>query len=386
MRARLTQSELQDLLEDPKDDNRAKLASQIAGHIDASDLSDKERLIAQEILRVMAKDAAVMVREALAESLKHSEELPHDVALELARDVESVALPLLTDSKVFTENDLLELVRGGSGDKQIAIAGRDGVPELVSEALVDTGNTVAVSELVKNQSATIPEVLMHRVVDEFGEDETINGPLALRGDVSATISERLVVLVSDEIRTRMVEGGKIDKKVADHLVQESRERATVDLAHRLNQGQEIGKLVRQLKDNGRLTASVILRAACSGEMRFFEESFAALVGIEFEKAWVLAHDKGELGFRALFDRSELPGEIYRPCRIALDVYHQLEPEYDGDNDEEFARKMMQMVLTQYEDMEGEDLEYLLGRLADNENTSGSTSPRLNAAEKIVAAG
>lgn len=384
MRARLTQSELQDLLEDPSEDNRARLASQIVGHIEASDLTDQERQIAKEILRVMARDAALMVREALSESVKGFEDLPRDVALELARDVESVAVPLLGDSDIFTEEDLIGLVRGGSEGKQVAIAGRKSVPSAVSEALVDTGNTDVVSELVKNEGANIPEVLMHRVVDEFGEEETVNGPLAMRSDVSATISERLVVLVTDQIRSRMIESGKIDKSRAETLVRESRERATVDLAHRLNQGQDIRKLVQQLKDNGRLTPSVILRAACSGEMRFFEEAFASLIGIEYEKAWVLAHDKGDLGFKAMFERSGLPQEIYRPCRIALDVYHELEPEFESDTDEAFSRKMMQMVLTQYEDMAGEDLEYLLGRLAENENTPTTPAPRLDAAEKIAA--
>ena len=117
MRARLTQSELQDLLEDPNEDNRARLASQIAGQINVSDLNPAEKMIAKEILRVIAKDAAVLVREALAESLKNSQALPHDVALELARDVESVALPLLESSTVFTDEDLAQLVRGGSEEK-----------------------------------------------------------------------------------------------------------------------------------------------------------------------------------------------------------------------------------------------------------------------------
>jgi uncharacterized protein (DUF2336 family) len=386
MRSRLTHIELQQFLEDPNEGNRAKMASKIVTQSKDVSLSDNERLIAQEILRVMAKDAAVMVREAMAIAAQGLDDLPKDIALELARDVEAVALPLLEASNVFSDEDLVSLVRGGSPEKQVAIATRHNVGASVSEALVDTGDTLVVAELVRNQSANIPEVLMHRVVDEFGDDEGINGPMALRNDVPATIAERLVVLVSDEIRSRMIKSGKIEEGAANQLLQESRERATIDLAQHLGQGKEIGRLVRQLKDNGRLTSSVIVRAVCSGEMRFFEEALACLTGVEFEKAWVLTHDEGNLGFKALFKKAGLPEDLYRVCRIALDVFHELEPDLVCDDDAEFAKKMTQRVLTQYEDLEGEDLDFLLNRLAVRDAANESSAPRLDAAEAIAANG
>lgn len=386
MRAHLTNLELQELLEDPSEENRVDLATQVAMQIDSVALSDTERLVANEILRTLAKDAAVMVRRALVESMKSSSDLPHDVALELARDVEEVAIPLLQTASVFSDNDLVELVRGGSSEKQIAIAGRESVGASVSQALVDTGNNLVVAELVRNQGANIPEALMNRVVEEFGNDEQINAPLAMRKDVPATICERLVVLVSEEICASMIRGGKVDQSVADGLLKESRERATVDLARHLGQGKQIHKLVRQLKANNRLTPSVIVRAACTGEMRFFEEAMACLAGIEYEKTWVLIHDKGTLGFKALFERAGLPKELYMACRIAVNVYHEIEQEFAHDGDAEFSRKMLQMVLTQYEDLEGEDLEFLLGRLSSEAPTDSSSEPRLQAAEEIASAG
>lgn len=385
MRAHLTYLELQDLLEDPNDDNRAIVASQVVNQIESVDLSDTERQIAHEILRALAKDAAVLVRQALSESLKNTPDFPKEVALDLARDVEDVAIPLLETASIFTDEDLVELVRGGSTEKQIAIAGRENIGENVSEALVDTGNNVVVAELVRNQSAAIPEQLMNRVIDEFGDDETINSPLAIRNDVPATICERLVVLVSEKIRADLIKSGKVDQDKADQLVKQSRERATIDLARRLGQGKEIHKLVNQLKANNRLTPSVIVRAACTGEMRFFEEALACLAGIEYEKTWVLIHDKGTLGFKALFERSKLPRELYMPCRIAVNVFHELEPDIESDGDEEFGRKMLQMVLTQYEDLEGEDLEFLISRLTAASAADDYAAPRLRAAEEIAAA-
>ena len=80
-----------------------------------------------EILRVMAADAAELVRRALAVTLKESPLVPRDVALRLARDVETISLPLLTFSPVFLDGDLADIVRLGGPVRQLAIAKRVGL-------------------------------------------------------------------------------------------------------------------------------------------------------------------------------------------------------------------------------------------------------------------
>ncbi len=51
--------------------------------------------MAEQIFRIMVKDAEVRVREALAINLKENPNVPHDVAVTLAKDVDQVALPVL---------------------------------------------------------------------------------------------------------------------------------------------------------------------------------------------------------------------------------------------------------------------------------------------------
>ena len=77
----------------------------------------------------MAQDAELAVRRALSHSLRSAAQLPHDVALRLASDVEAVALPILINSPVLTDQDLIALVNGGSEPQ----AGGDRRPPAVSE-------------------------------------------------------------------------------------------------------------------------------------------------------------------------------------------------------------------------------------------------------------
>ncbi len=120
---KLTKDDVSKLMSDPSADNRAKTAAKVAGDFDSGALSDSERQIAEEIFRFMVKDAEVRVRQALAQNLKESPDLPHDVALSLAQDVDQVALPILQFSDVLTDDDLIEIIQSQSEDKQTAIAG-----------------------------------------------------------------------------------------------------------------------------------------------------------------------------------------------------------------------------------------------------------------------
>ncbi len=121
---RLTQADVERLLTDSSPDTRARTTAKIAAQFDARTLSPAERRIAEDIFRTLVKDTGILVREALSAHLKSTPDLPHDVALALAKDVDSVALPMLKFSEVLTEEDLIEIVRGQESAKQVAIAQR----------------------------------------------------------------------------------------------------------------------------------------------------------------------------------------------------------------------------------------------------------------------
>ena len=83
----LTKEDVARLLADPSPDQRAVLAGKMALQFDNQELTAAERSLAEDIVRVMARDAMARVRQSLAENLKTSPNLPRDVALTLARDV-----------------------------------------------------------------------------------------------------------------------------------------------------------------------------------------------------------------------------------------------------------------------------------------------------------
>lgn len=133
---------------DKTPETRIETATKVAAQFSAAMLGDNERRIAETILRGLMKDAEVRVREALAAQLKVSLDLPRDMAVTLAQDVESVSLPILQYCEVLSDEDLIKIVRSGSPDKQVAIAGRRTVSARVAVVLIDTENEAAVARMV----------------------------------------------------------------------------------------------------------------------------------------------------------------------------------------------------------------------------------------------
>ncbi|HYE51060.1 MAG TPA: DUF2336 domain-containing protein [Azospirillaceae bacterium] len=359
----LTQQDVQRLLTDPSPTTRAEMAAKVATQFGAQDLTASERSLAEDIVRLMARDAAVRVRSALSESLKSNPGLPRDVALSLARDVEEVSLPFIEVTAVLTDADLVEIIRSGSADKQTAVARRAAVSEQVADVLVEAGAETAVATLMGNDGARVTESAFVKALDRFPGSEAVQAQMVDRGKLPVTVAERLVAMVSEQLRERLVQKHELPPDMAADIVLQGRERATFSLVGGAGEA-ELERLVDQLYRNGRLTPSLLLRSLCLGDLSFFEVAMAQLARIPAANARLLIHDGGKLGLKSLFDKAGLPAKLYPAVRVAMDVAQ--ETEFDGgEHDlERHRRRMLERILTQFEEMASDDLDYLLNKLSD----------------------
>lgn len=369
-RSKLSPEDIQQLLTDPSDSVRADIAVKVAQEVEAKSLTAEEREIANAILRGLVKDAAERVRKSLSESLRYADNLPHDIALTLAKDIETVSLPLLETSPILSDDDLIEIISGGSQQKQIAIAGRPVVADRVAQAIVETDNTQAVTTLAGNEGAELSETTYASLIDRYGTSTEVTEALAHREDLPITISEKLITLVSGRLRDYL-QLHTLNEGQTDQLIQESRERATVDLVEKAAHTANVLALANQLKSNGRLTPSLILRAIFTGDVRFFEAALSVLSQVPLKRAAVLIHDTGSLGLKSIFERSGLPG-IYLPAyRVALDVYREMQNDGGDEDRERFRARMIERILTQYQDVDTDDIEYLIKSLQNHDGSKAA---------------
>jgi uncharacterized protein (DUF2336 family) len=348
-------------------DARAEVADAIGRSIDSPDMGDRERDIALDIVRKLAGDVEQQVRRNLADAVRQSVGLPHDVAMKLARDVADVSLPIISDSVVLTDGDLVALVEEGDSDKQLAIANRDEVSEVVAGALVERGNEDVVVAVVSNPGAALDEPALGRALDRFGDSPRLQEPMVARSTLPVGVAERLVSLVSEKLKDELVSRHEISPDMAADLVLEGRERATLSLVSDDGPSQRVEDLVREMARNGRLTDSILLRAACTGDLAFVAAGLAVRADIPFRNADLLVNDDGGKGLRSLATKAGLSEHDRIILRAAVDVARSTEMVDAPDARARFAETVLERVLTTFDaDEEGfseEDAEYLIKKLS-----------------------
>lgn len=374
-RAALTDDDIRTLVKGATPDERAVAAQKLCRTIEETKLTPEERDRAQEILRVMAVDAAELVRRAIAVTLKNSPVVPRDVAIRLARDVESIALPFLGASPVFTDEDLAEIVRLGGPVRQVVIAKRPRVSQVVTNALVEHGVERAVEAACANDNADFAEQTLQKVIQRFEASERVLAAVAYRNALPVSVTEKLINLVSDSVRDHLLNTQELSPELAMEIAMGARERATIDLVDQAGRAQDVKAFVCHLSKNERLSASLLLRALAHGHMTFFEWGLAELAHVPHHRTWLMIHDAGPLGLKAIYERAGLPARLYSAFRAGVDTYHSMEFDGGARDRERFQERMLQRFLTMPTAASRHDMDYLVDKM-DRISTQTRRSMRL----------
>lgn len=361
-RAALTEADIRTLVKGATPDERAIAAHKLCRIIDREALSEEERTKAHDILRVMAADAAELVRRALAVTLRNSDLLPRDVALKLARDVESVCMPVLNFSPVFTDEDLTEIVEKGGAVRQLAIAKRPKLSEKVTGAIVRHGVEPAVQAACANDNATFAEKTLGEAMDRFAKSEQVLAAIAYRNVLPMAVTEKLIDLVGDQVRDHLLANQSLSPETALMIAMGAKERATVDLVDQAGRTSDMKGFVAHLHKAERLSASLLLRGLAHGHMSFLEWGLAELAGVPHHRTWLMIHDAGPLGLRAIYERAGLPVRLYAAFRAGVDTYHSMEFDGGPRDRERFQERMLQRFLTQPQPAARDDVDYLLEKM------------------------
>lgn len=362
MRSSLTDSDVRTLMKGPTEEDRAQAAHKICRCIDDAVLSAEERAHAEGIIAIMAQDAAVLVRRALAVALKNSPKLPRDIANKLAHDIETIALPIILNSPALTDADLVEIVCVSPPSKQVAVAGRETLSTTVTGAIAQYAVAEAVQRALANDNADFDEAGLETTIDRFAGVSSITATMVRRDSLPLGVAEKLITLVTGEAFDHLVNNHELPPQIAIDLAMGARERATLDIVEQAGRQRDVGRFVQQLNLNGRLTPSLLMRGLCLGHMEFVEHAIAELAGLAHQRAWLLIHDSGPLGLKAAFDRAGLPPRLFPSFRAAIEVYHSIEREGASVDRGSFRKRMLERTLTLFQSVPKDDLDYLLEKL------------------------
>ena len=178
-------------LDNPSWIRRAMLLEQVAEAYADGTFGPVQRRQVEDLFRTAVYDHEPLARSVLAESLKRMTAVPHDILLSLARDEAQVARPILRTSPLLYDDDLVEIAREGTRAHRLAIAERDELSARVAQALCESRDPQVIHALLANESAALPEPLLHGILDALDDAPGIADAMTRRRLLPVSVSNRL---------------------------------------------------------------------------------------------------------------------------------------------------------------------------------------------------
>lgn len=297
------------------DDEDAGVRRELAGKIARllPDLTAKEtaklRDQTLELIEKLARDQEPRVRAILAEELKTSTIVPHDVVQQLAHDTEiSVCGPILRYSPLLNDADLIELIATSQVTGVIeAIAGRDALSADVADEVVASLDIPAVATLLANKSAQIRNSTMEEIVRNAEEVSQWHGPITMRPDLSIRAVRRIAQFVGRDLLYGLADRLGLDEETRRALSGRMNERLSETPPSETEAS--AAKIVQRAREQGRLDAAFISEAAEAGLFEQVAQSLVLLSGLGLtDVRRVLASGNGR-ALTALVWRARLPMRV-----------------------------------------------------------------------------
>ncbi len=261
------------LVRDPDEAVRVDLANKVARLLPGltKDAQDQVRERVVEMVEALARDSATRVRQMVAEALKDVADAPPEIIKRLARDAElAVSRPVLRFSPLLTDQDLLDIIAGGPvSGALVAIAERDNVSAVVSDAIVGTEEEPAVAALLANPSAQIREDTLDLIVERAPPRTSWHAPLVTRPVLPTRAARRIASFIAEALLKKLQKRSDLDPEAKAAVASEVRKRLDQDKDEDETDDSESPEAIaKRMMDAGELDEDTIAFALTEGKRSF----------------------------------------------------------------------------------------------------------------------
>ncbi len=163
----------------------------------ASRVADREMIT--DVLVTLLRQSEHELKSALAERLALLPNVPLRLLLQLLNEDIAVARPIILNSPVLNDLDLLYIIQSRDTTFWQTIAARRFIKENVVDALAATHDLPTAKVLVKNDTITLTDLSLRELEKMAMHDETLAKPLLMRADVPAAIAQKIHAHVSRDL-------------------------------------------------------------------------------------------------------------------------------------------------------------------------------------------
>ncbi len=258
-------------------------------------LTQAERDLMTDILRQLSREIEMTIRVELSKRLAAQPGASRELARILADDQIEVAFPILMESRVLQDVDLIEIVRERTQQHRLAIAMRADISDDVCNVLADCADDDVTVAMLRNTTARIGTGLYERLGEQSRSSEALQEPLLGRPDLPPGVARRMYAWVSAALRHFIVGKFQLDLDTIDDTISQSLA-ATTHTGNDEQASSPAMTMVDRLAREGKLTSDFLVKALRRGEIAAFEAGFAKLAGLRLQLAKRIIYEPGGEAF------------------------------------------------------------------------------------------
>ncbi|MFZ0693631.1 MAG: DUF2336 domain-containing protein [Alphaproteobacteria bacterium] len=319
------------LAHDKSVDSRRALLQNISDLFMDNDgrLSERERALMAGIVTQLIHDVEMSVRKELAERLATQPNAPRELIVTLANDAIEIAHPILRQSGVLNDADLIDIVKGRTQEHRLAVAMRSELSFEVSQALIDSGSQDVIETLINNHDAELSRRAMDYLVSESQRVDRFQQPLLRRPDLPVELAHRMFWWVSAALREYVLNNYKTDPTTVDNLIHEVTSKVKTRSEADRSTYNEAEFIVSEIANKGQLDERFLLQCLRRGRIAAFTAALARMAGIDLSLARHIVFDPGGEGLAVLckacgIDRSVF-SSVFLLTREARDGSRMTDP-------------------------------------------------------------
>lgn len=344
---------------------RTEAAAALARAYLRDDMDVSEREDVEAAITTLLEDPAPKVRDALAEILSIQENVPRHVIISLAADTNEIATKVLSRSPVFLDQELVHMIKTFDVEKQIAIACRPWMPQIVLNAICNSGCEEACLGSLMNPASRFLDENLHAIAERFGSNTELRVILMDREDLATKTRLLLINKAGEAINAFVTNKSWLSEKRANAVVADACDKACIAYAANAPE-EEVSNVVQSLIDDGRVTVAFLLRAVCMGNITLAAATFAELSNIRIERIETILSNDKKAAFKAVYDRAGLPQSAYSIFQCAISTWRKLLSAKNPENQARMPFLVTREVLQTYvmqNDQVVDELLVLLRKLA-----------------------
>lgn len=295
-----------------------RLAEQLVGFVADERTPEEERALVRPILLKLANHKAREVRERVAGLAARHGLVEPELVFSIMADEDDIAVRFIEEARRLPGLLQLAVLRAGDEARRRAVCKRpDVAPDVVRE-VVERGERPLILALLANENAILPASLARQLYVRWREDEQVIAALLKRTDLPLEVRIAHVEISAGRLREVMAQADWASAARAVEAATGMEEQALVDILADAADEEQLMTALEFLSRRGKLTAGVLLRAACAGHVAVLVQALAWLARMKAARLAAALEPGASLGVvRAALAKSGLSTQAHP---LALGVF------------------------------------------------------------------